>query len=68
MGGDKKIFGGSLKGFFVKNKKQKRLWRVWGWGLSEKNMSCAGQTANANEVKTKPVDWRDTERGVATVE
>lgn len=31
-------------------------------------MICAGQTANANEVKMKSVDWRDTERGVATVE
>lgn len=31
-------------------------------------MSFTRQIVNANEVEMKPLDWRDTERGVARVE
>lgn len=36
--------------------------------IHEEKSDLYRQTANANEAEMKPLDWRDTERGVATVE
>lgn len=51
-------YWGGRKSFFAK-KKKKTVGEPWGGGrISEKNVICAEQRANANEVKMKPVDWR----------
>lgn len=36
--------------------------------IHEEKSDLYRQTANANEAEMKPLDWRDTKRGVATVE